>query len=183
MLATDINFMFGVLLEEAKKTGGAVIERFFSFLFLFLQKQGTEFQVRNINTMWGDGVILNDYASKQMSGMVKDYYKQRWKLYLSKIEKLEANYVQEVYEMEVAFANHSKREQIRPTGDSLTLVSKALDKYAKGKVNKKNYAYFKGGVKRNRGVGLLANVIVKDAIRPSRRSCIRLGQREVGRWS
>lgn len=152
MLASDLNFLFGVLLEEAKKTGGPVSFKKWTISFVCsysFSSQGTEFQVRNINSMWGDGVVLNDYASKQMAGMVKGYYKQRWKLYMSKVIEKGKNYISEVNELEIAFANHSRKEQVVPVGDTLVLCSKALKKYGGNEVSKK-YATLKGQKKKKK---------------------------------
>merc|ERR1719430_1312068 len=46
-----------------------------------------EFNARNQITLWGpDGQIL-DYAGKQWSGLVSDYYLPRWRLFFVSLER------------------------------------------------------------------------------------------------
>jgi len=45
------------------------------------EKDYYESDARRIITTWGGGGILNDYAPKTWSGLIRDYYIPRWKLY------------------------------------------------------------------------------------------------------
>ena len=45
------------------------------------EKDYYESDARRIITTWGGGGVLNDYAPKAWSGLIRDYYIPRWKLY------------------------------------------------------------------------------------------------------
>lgn len=46
-----------------------------------------EHNARNLITMWGPRGEINDYASKQWSGLLKGYYFHRWKLFFDNLQK------------------------------------------------------------------------------------------------
>ena len=110
-LGANINFMLGPVLHESPKEA--------------------ELQVRNILTLWGDGVILNDYAAKEYSSLVKNYYKKRWEIFLDAVI---ANKPREaktkVMEFENNWFKQSRDEADEPSGDTLKLARKILDNYA-----------------------------------------------------
>lgn len=70
LLATNVNFQLLPILEEARRQGARSDE-----------------EVLNILTLWGDGRILNDYAAKEWSPMVKEYYAIRWGMWLDSITR------------------------------------------------------------------------------------------------
>ncbi|XP_075152325.1 N-acetyl-alpha-glucosaminidase [Haematobia irritans] len=71
ILATNYNFLLGPWLEDAKKwsTNSKEMELY-------------EFNARNQITLWGPKGEIVDYATKQWSGIVKDFFQPRWKLFL-----------------------------------------------------------------------------------------------------
>lgn len=74
LLGTHNAFLLGNFLEGAKALGLNEAER----------KQH-EFNARNQITLWGpDGQIV-DYATKQWSGIVRDYYRPRWALFFQQL--------------------------------------------------------------------------------------------------
>ncbi|KAH8334146.1 hypothetical protein KR059_006945 [Drosophila kikkawai] len=74
ILASGRNFLLGSWLEQAKRVAPAPEEL-----------SNFEFNARNQITAWGpDGQIL-DYACKQWSGLVRDYYRPRWRLFLEDV--------------------------------------------------------------------------------------------------
>ncbi|KAH8355850.1 hypothetical protein KR200_005031 [Drosophila serrata] len=74
ILASGKNFLLGTWLEQAKRVAPEP-EDLSNF----------EFNARNQITAWGpDGQIL-DYACKQWSGLVRDYYRPRWRLFLEDV--------------------------------------------------------------------------------------------------
>ncbi|KAH8281857.1 hypothetical protein KR054_003357 [Drosophila jambulina] len=74
ILASGRNFLLGNWLEQAKRVAPDP-EDLSNF----------EFNARNQITAWGpDGQIL-DYACKQWSGLVRDYYRPRWRLFLEDV--------------------------------------------------------------------------------------------------
>lgn len=72
LLAADNHFLLGIWLQEAKQSAASDPDQ--SWLF--------EYNARNQVTLWGPGGNILDYASKQWSGLVEDYYKQRWLMFL-----------------------------------------------------------------------------------------------------
>lgn len=75
LLATHNDFLLGNFLEAAKARGSDEDE----------QKQ-LEFNARNQITLWGPNGQINDYATKQWSGIVRDYYLPRWSLFLDELK-------------------------------------------------------------------------------------------------
>lgn len=71
LLATRQEFLLGSWLEDAKRWGATEAER-----------ARSEWNARRVITLWGDTPALNDYARKQWSGMLEDYYAARWKRFL-----------------------------------------------------------------------------------------------------
>lgn len=91
LLASDVRFLLGPWLESAKALATNDNE---SALY--------EYNARNQITLWGpDGEIV-DYATKQWSGIVADYYRPRWQLF---IEQVAAALTQNATFDETAFAN------------------------------------------------------------------------------
>ncbi|XP_022916641.2 alpha-N-acetylglucosaminidase [Onthophagus taurus] len=76
ILATNENFLLGSWINAAKNASNSYNE---SKLF--------EFNARNQITLWGPNGEIKDYASKQWSGMVKDYFKPRWNYFLTAMLK------------------------------------------------------------------------------------------------
>ncbi|ALC38879.1 CG13397 [Drosophila busckii] len=74
ILASSSHFLLGSWLQSSKQLAPTSQLR-----------ANFEFNARNQITAWGpDGQIL-DYASKQWSGLVADYYKPRWQLFLDAV--------------------------------------------------------------------------------------------------
>ena len=69
LLATHSSFMLGKWIQDARNMGHNNDE-----------KDYYEKNARTILTTWG-GPILNDYANRLWSGLVKDYYGQRWNIF------------------------------------------------------------------------------------------------------
>ncbi len=49
------------------------------------EKVQLEYNARNQITLWGPTGQINDYASKEWSGLVSSYHKARWQLFVSSI--------------------------------------------------------------------------------------------------
>ncbi|XP_017060609.2 alpha-N-acetylglucosaminidase [Drosophila ficusphila] len=74
ILGSSRNFLLGNWLEQAKRAAPNAEDQ-----------RNFEFNARNQITAWGpDGQIL-DYACKQWSGLVRDYYTPRWNLFLEDV--------------------------------------------------------------------------------------------------
>lgn len=46
-----------------------------------------EYNARNQITLWGPNGEIRDYANKQWSGVIADYFKPRWALFLRALEE------------------------------------------------------------------------------------------------
>ncbi|NOU16178.1 MAG: alpha-N-acetylglucosaminidase [Bacteroidales bacterium] len=79
LLGTRNEFLFGRWVEGFKKIGTSDDE-----------KKLFEFNARRQVTLWGTykcSIILHEYAMKQWSGLLKDFYYQRWKIYFDALKK------------------------------------------------------------------------------------------------
>ncbi|KAK7790165.1 hypothetical protein R5R35_002634 [Gryllus longicercus] len=70
ILGTNNQFLLGVWLNSAKRRATYSVERIIY-----------EFNARNQITLWGPLGEIRDYATKQWSGVVSDYYYPRWELF------------------------------------------------------------------------------------------------------
>ncbi|KAH8297970.1 hypothetical protein KR018_003236 [Drosophila ironensis] len=115
ILASGRNFLLGNWLEQAKQVALPAEDR-----------RSFEFNARNQITAWGpDGQIL-DYACKQWSGLVSDYYRPRWSLFLDDVTvalhaQLPFNgtaFKQKVSQrIELPFSNKTDAYPTQPTGN------------------------------------------------------------------
>lgn len=75
ILRTSNRFLLGTWLASAKRLGQNKVE-----------KEIYEFNARNQITLWGPNGQIVDYANKQWSGVVADYFYKRWKMFFSEME-------------------------------------------------------------------------------------------------
>lgn len=76
ILGSGKNYLLGNWLEGAKSQGKNSVE-----------KLNYEFNARNQITLWGPNGEIRDYAAKQWSGLVSDYYKPRWNIFLKSLNQ------------------------------------------------------------------------------------------------
>ena len=76
ILSSGKDFLLGTWLEEAKSLATNDAE-----------KQLYEYNARNQITLWGPRGEIRDYANKQWSGVMADYFKPRWTMFLDAIEQ------------------------------------------------------------------------------------------------
>ncbi len=72
VLATNKSFRLSTWIDEARKSGGGHVNAADFF----------EYNARNQITLWGPSGEIEDYASKQWSGLVGSYYAPRWKKFV-----------------------------------------------------------------------------------------------------
>ncbi|XP_014294614.1 alpha-N-acetylglucosaminidase isoform X2 [Halyomorpha halys] len=72
ILASNRKFLLGNWINSAKRIATTPLE-----------EKIFERNARNQITLWGPNGEIRDYANKQWSGLVKDYYKPRWEIFLS----------------------------------------------------------------------------------------------------
>ena len=73
LLASNTNFLLGHWIADARAS--------IPNMYPPDAVDNAEFNARNQITMWGPDENIEDYASKEWAGLVKDYYKERWALF------------------------------------------------------------------------------------------------------
>ena len=126
LLGTRREFLLGECLENAKAWGTTPEE-----------KAILEWNARHVITVWGQSTILEDYARKEWSGLISDYYHARWKWYLDGLADSLCTgkpYDENKFHYElVNWMNHwsDARETYpsKPKGDCISVAKKLWDKY------------------------------------------------------
>ncbi|XP_043250287.1 alpha-N-acetylglucosaminidase isoform X1 [Colletes gigas] len=127
ILASGRAFLLGTWLEEAKNITTNKAE-----------KQLYEYNARNQITLWGPRGEIRDYANKQWSGVIMDYFKPRWVIFLTALEtslvkktKLNVTEINEnIFEMvEKPFTFSRKIYATEPKGDCIEIAMKILAKW------------------------------------------------------
>ena len=130
-LSSDVNFLLGHWISEARLSAP---EKSSDELLNLI-----EFNARNQITMWGPDENINDYASKDWGGLIKDYHYKRWELYLLTI--LEAvkvgedvnfiTYSDKRKKLEWSWINQTSYYPTSPKGDSVILALSLVAKYSR----------------------------------------------------
>lgn len=127
ILASGVNFLLGTWIEDAKRSAPDQDKRRYY-----------EFNARNQITVFGPNALAPDYAAKQWSGLVEDYYKPRWVLFhnlviaaMKENRKFdEDSFMQRVAEeIELPFSNQTKLYLSKPVGNSWIIAKKIFDKW------------------------------------------------------
>lgn len=128
VLNTNDNFKLSTWIDEARKSGGDDAADFF------------EYNARNQVTLWGPNGEIEDYASKQWSGLVGDYYAHRWQMFVDYLVETDpSDYDQKAFkkklqEWEVKWGNQTSatkdsRRKARMGGmDEMQLVMRGTTK-------------------------------------------------------
>lgn len=127
VLASGRKFLLGTWLERAKRLS---CNRNESFQY--------EYNARNQITLWGPNGEIRDYAAKQWAGMVADYYRPRWEIFM---RSLNASLVDSVpfnatrtkedifRKVEKPFGLDRKVYRTSPTGHPMQVVKKFNEKW------------------------------------------------------
>ncbi|XP_078051424.1 alpha-N-acetylglucosaminidase-like [Augochlora pura] len=75
ILSSSKDFLLGTWLRDAKSQAIDDIE-----------EKVYEYDARNQITLWGPRGEIRDYANKQWSGVVADYFKPRWSIFLESLD-------------------------------------------------------------------------------------------------
>ena len=95
---------------------------------------------KDLITLWGDAKNpLNEYACRQWSGLLNDFYKPRWELFFSRAAKSlnERNtldlkkFNDEVSEWEWKWVNQRKNYPVQPIGNPVNTSIEMYQKYRK----------------------------------------------------
>ncbi|MCE5230751.1 alpha-N-acetylglucosaminidase [bacterium] len=128
LLATRREFLLGPWLADARRWGTTP------------ETQNLhEWQARLLLTLWNDqpGTDLNDYANRQWSGLVRDYYRMRWEMYF-KAQALalksgkpldEEKFLAELGAAEKAWTHATNAYPTEPVGDTVAVARRLKEKY------------------------------------------------------
>ncbi|XP_076231245.1 N-acetyl-alpha-glucosaminidase [Calliopsis andreniformis] len=129
ILASGKDFLLGTWLEDAKSLATNDAE-----------KQLYEYNARNQITLWGPRGEIRDYGNKQWSGLIQDYYKNRWIIFLDALNnfltkgtKLNMTDINEriFQEVEKPFTFSQKLYPTEIKGDCIDIATKLLSKWYK----------------------------------------------------
>ncbi|MFF0509928.1 alpha-N-acetylglucosaminidase [Streptomyces sp. NPDC004250] len=124
LLATDTRFLLGPWLEDAKSWGRTPAER-----------AAAEFDARSILTTWGhrsgsDTGGLRDYANREWSGLVRDFYAMRWTTYLDSLDTALVTgrppAAIDWFALENTWNQERDRYPVHPSGDPLAAATAVL---------------------------------------------------------
>ena len=124
LVAADTYFLLGKWISDARRMGTTPAE-----------KNYFERDARNILTTWGGrGYSLNDYANRTWSGLVSNYYKERWRRFYDRLqsggEPDEKVLLQELQDFEWKWVGRKERFAEKPRGDAFRLCKSLYTKYA-----------------------------------------------------
>lgn len=126
LLSSQPQFLLGRWLESARKMASSKDE---ANLF--------DMNARNQITLWGPAGNILDYANKQLGGLIQDYYKERWSLFLwclmeslnTEVPFHQDKFNQAVFSVEKGFTYNGKTYSSTPTGDPIQIVRDIFIKY------------------------------------------------------
>lgn len=133
LLATRREFLLGDWLEQAKRWGLTEEER-----------RHYEWNARNQITLWGPADSgLHDYASKQWSGLLRDFYRKRWERFLQTLDQcLEKNqpldaaaFDREIRTWEEQWTHDTTVYPATPQGDPVAVAKQLFKKYGDSILN------------------------------------------------
>lgn len=128
LLATQPSMLLGRWLEGARSIGKNKTE-----------KDYYEKDARMIVTVWGGKQqSLNDYANRSWAGLTKDFYKQRWGMFLNDVINArqqhkdfdEKAFKQKIYGFEDKWINATNKFQTQPVSNSFTICKELAAKYS-----------------------------------------------------
>ena len=127
LLATRRDFLLGPWIATARGWGVTAGE-----------KHLYERNARDLITLWGDANSpLHEYANRQWSGLINDFYKPRWEKFFTMLDQaLEtqkdpdlAAFEMKIKQWEWQWVNRQKIFPVRPTGDSRSIATALYQKY------------------------------------------------------
>ena len=127
LLATRKDFMLGPWVADARKWGTNDAE-----------KALYEMNAKDLITLWGDkDCPLNEYACRQWSGLLNDFYKPRWERYFAKVitsmesgKDLDMNaFTTEIKDWEWKWVNTRKDYALQTKGNSVQEANRLYKKY------------------------------------------------------
>jgi len=127
LLATRKDFLLGPWIADARSRGNPAGE-----------KALYERNARNLITLWGDANSpLHEYANRQWSGLLNDFYKQRWQQFFDMLQRsLQTNtspdlqlFEQNIRVWEWHWVNEQKAFPLQPIGNSIRKAREIYNSY------------------------------------------------------
>jgi alpha-N-acetylglucosaminidase len=119
-MATDKNRMVGTWLNQARNFGHTDYER-------SLSEKNARMQI----SIWGPDTNpetdLHDYAHKEWSGLIKDLYRLRWKMFFEQLDnELDGKPVQKInyFATELTWALGKNSYPVKTKGNYLRVIKK-----------------------------------------------------------
>ena len=129
LLGSDTNFLLGHWIADARASAPSSSPTSVA--------DNLEFNARNQITMWGPDENIEDYASKEWSGLVRDYYGGRWSLFTSSVWKAVSSglafdtsgYEEARFKFEQAWSYTVRAYPTEPSGDTNAIATGLYQKY------------------------------------------------------
>jgi alpha-N-acetylglucosaminidase len=127
LLATRKDFMLGPWIASARSHGSTSAE-----------KALYEQNARDLITLWGDANSpLHEYANRQWSGLLNDFYKPRWQQFFTLLrqhlrsgtEPDLKQFEQTIRQWEWKWVNAQKAFPVQPSGNSIQVAQQIYKKY------------------------------------------------------
>ncbi|MEG2035094.1 MAG: alpha-N-acetylglucosaminidase C-terminal domain-containing protein, partial [Mucinivorans sp.] len=121
LLSSRTDFMVGPWIESAMRMGRTPAERDFY-----------RWNARTLLTIWGDHRAANegglhDYAHREWSGLLRDFYYPRWKYFFDYINTNKALPIDfDYFDMEAAWTRQTNAYPITPTTDAIDMARKVV---------------------------------------------------------
>ena len=127
LLGTRRDFLLGPWIANARAWGTTKTE-----------KETYERNARDLVTLWGNAESpLHEYANRQWSGLMNDFYQQRWAKFFNMLRTcLQQNtkpgfegFERNIKQWEWAWVNKRKDYPLQPRGDAIVVAKKLYRKY------------------------------------------------------
>jgi len=127
LLSTRKDFLLGPWIVSARNWGNTPSE-----------KEQYERNARDLITLWGDANSpLHEYANRQWSGLLNDFYKVRWQKFFALLDQSLENgkapdreaFEKEIQQWEWQWVNEEKSFPVTPSGNSLEVARELYHKY------------------------------------------------------
>ena len=127
LLATRRDFLLGPWIAAARSWGSTPAE-----------KGQYEMNARDLITLWGDANSpLHEYANRQWSGLLDDFYKPRWEQFFAMLDRSLATgaapdtegFEKDIRQWEWKWVNQERSFRVDPSGNSLEVARQLYHKY------------------------------------------------------